>query len=109
MLRAGNAAALTSAAQTLAFRENGLLSTLRREFRATDADSVDALGQSRHFSKSQSGLEASGFRTRWRRFTPGRLRRILATLLDDSNAALRVEAIGGMGSFANGLAVQTSG
>jgi hypothetical protein len=31
----------------------------------------------------------------------------LAALLDDPDANLRVEAVGGMGAFANGLAVQT--
>jgi hypothetical protein len=47
MLRAGNAAALTSASQMPSeFPENGLLlSAIRQEFRATDAGSVAALGR----------------------------------------------------------------
>ena len=31
----------------------------------------------------------------------------MAALLDDPDPSLRVEAVGGIGSFANGLAVQT--
>lgn len=110
MLRAGNAAALTSAAQTpFAFRENGLLlSTLRREFRATDADSVDALGQLATSPNLSPALRQAASHALAAIHTRAALP-YLATLLDDSDAALRVEAIGGMGSFANGLAVQTSG
>ena len=110
MLRAGNAAALTAAAQTpLEFRENGLLlSTLRREFRATDPDSVAALGQIATSPNLGPAFRRAVAQALAAIHTQAALP-YLATLLDGSDLALRIEAIGGIGSFANGLSVQIPG
>jgi hypothetical protein len=108
MLRAGNAAALTSASQMPSeFPENGLLLfAIRQEFRATDAGSVAALGRIAIAPNLSSAFRQAATHALAAIHTKAALP-CLATLLDDSDLAMRIEAIGGMGSFVNGLAVQT--
>jgi len=82
--------------------------SLRDFFRAADQGSVTALGQ----AASDSANPSSAFREA----AAHALAAIhtlptlpyLAALLDDTDAAQRVEAIGGMGAFANGLPSQTA-
>ncbi len=110
LIRAENSAALTAAARTSSeFRENGLLlSTIQREFRATDANSVAALGRIASSPNLSPPFRQAVAHALAAIHTKAALP-YLATLLDDSDPALRIEALGGMGSFANGLAVQTPG
>jgi hypothetical protein len=113
LIRGGSSAAITTSAQsTAAFAasplENGiLLFSIRTFFRAADAASVVALGN------AATGATASN--TAMREAAAHALASIhtvstlpyLAALLGDQDANLRAEAVGGIGSFANGLATQT--
>lgn len=113
-LRQSDATALTAVAALGASlakypAESGVLSEgLRNEFRATDAQSVAALGQ----------LASTAI-------TPGTPLRVavahalaaihtrdalpfLVAFLDDGDPNVRAEGVGGLGAFANGLPVQTS-
>jgi hypothetical protein len=102
------AAAVNSAASFAKYpRQNGfLLLSISNDFRATDAASVATLGQA---------AVSSGLNQPFREAAAHALARIhtsaalpwLATLLDDPDDALRIEAIGGFSAFANGLPVQT--
>jgi hypothetical protein len=114
LLRGGSASALTSAAAGASMfegfpRENGiLLESIRYNFRPTDANSITALGR--------AAVDSTNPSLSFREAAAHALASIhtvetlphLATLLDDPDAKLRMEAIGGIGSFANGLQVQTT-
>jgi len=114
LIRAGVGAALASATQgesTFAGYpiENGvLLQSVRDFFRATDPGSIAALGQ--------AATDSTNPNLPFRRAAAHALAGIhtistlpyLATLLDDADALLRTEGIGGIGSFANGLPIQTA-
>lgn len=114
LIRSGNAAALTTALQTASVSAGDpaagvLLLSIRDYFRATDADSVAALGEAAT-SSSNSNVplrEAAGHALAAIHTTAALP--FLVTLLNDSDVNLRVEAVGGMGAFANGLGVQTRG
>jgi hypothetical protein len=113
LIRSGDATALRSAMQSLPVsanyqREYGvLLSSVRHEFRSADSASVTALGQA---------ISGTSIPLPFRRAAARALAAIhnaatlpyLAMLLDDPDFELRVEAIGGLGAFANGLPVQTT-
>lgn len=112
LLRQGNAPAVAEAAQTASAAqgsraESALLMSIRVYFRNTDPSAVAALGA--------AATDASDSSTAFREAAAHALAAIhtsaalpyLATLLDDPDQNLRVEAVGGMGAFANGLAVQT--
>jgi hypothetical protein len=113
LIRSGNASALTIAIQKAPAAAPGdpaigiLLRSIKDDFRATDANSVAALGA--------AATNSSNPNTAFREAAAHALAAIhtsatlpfLATLLDDSDFNLRVEAVGGMGAFANGLPTQT--
>jgi hypothetical protein len=114
LIRSGSTSALHSAIQAASTfsaypMETGiLLQSIREYFRTADAQSITTLGQ------SATGLTnlALPFREAAAHalsaiHTPATLP-YLATLLDDSDANLRVEAIGGIGAFANGLPSHTA-
>ncbi len=112
-IRAGNAAALRTAAQAASSfeasaLENGvLLRSLQHWFRAADPASVGILGQI--VVNSENG------NLPFRRAAAFALAAIhtkealpyLATLMEDADPELRAESVRGLGSFANGLPVQT--
>jgi len=113
LIREGSPAAITASAQSSsAFAaypiENGiLLLSIRTFFRATDTASVAALGN------AATGATASA--TAMREAAGHALAAVhtaatlpyLAALLNDQDPKLRAAAVGGIGSFANGLATQT--
>lgn len=113
-IRQGNTPALLSATQEASTfaaypMEGGiLLLSIRDCFRTANAESIAALGQ------SAAGFTNLGLP--FRQATAHALAAIhtaetlpyLVVLLDDSDATLRMEAIGGMGAFANGLPVNTA-
>ncbi|MBV9505752.1 MAG: HEAT repeat domain-containing protein [Acidobacteriia bacterium] len=112
LIRNGSAAALTTAAQgesgfqSFALENGILLQSIRDRFRATDANSVSALGKA---------TTSSSYAQDFRRATAHALAAIhsigslpyLVALFDDPDPDLRVEAIGGISAFANGLPVQS--
>jgi hypothetical protein len=114
LIRRGSAIALTSAASIASQSEqhpgeNGiLLNSIRYEFRATDANSIAALGH--------AAVDSINLTLDFRQAAAHALASIhtiealpyLATLLDDVDEKLRIEAIGGCGAFANGLQIQTT-
>jgi len=113
LIRAGDAAALVSAIDAAprfssSRLEYGiLLSSIRNEFRASDARSVAILGG----AATDSGLpldlrESAAFALRGIH-TKDALP-YLATLLDDPDTKLQAEGVGGLGSFANSLPMQTT-
>jgi hypothetical protein len=112
LIRQGDATALESAAQTASTDQSSaaegvLLTSIRVWFRNTDPKAVAVLGA--------AATDSSNGNMALRQATAHALAAIhnapampyLAVLLDDPDLSLRVEAVGGMGSFANGLAVQT--
>jgi hypothetical protein len=113
LIRGGSAEALSAALQaTSSFGdypfETGVLSeSIRNEFRATDANSVEILGQ--------IATEPRGPSLPLREAASHALASIhtkqalpyLAALLDDPDSNLKSEGVGGLGAFANGLPVQT--
>ena len=112
LIRQGDATALERAAQTAAADQNNaaeaaLLSSVRGGFRNTDPTAVAIPGAAA--TNSSNGNMA------FRQAAAHALAAIhtapalpfMAALLDDPDPGLRVEAAGGIGSFANGLAVQT--
>jgi hypothetical protein len=113
LIREGSGTALATAAQAApAFEayplENGiLLQSIRDYFRPADTSSIATLGQVAVDSTKP---------TTFREAVAHALAAIhsiqtlpyLATLLDDSDLHLQVEAIGGMGAFANGLPAQSA-
>lgn len=112
-IRAGNTAALRTAAQAASSfeapaLENGVLvQSLQYWFRAADPTSVGILGQIVVDSENGS--------LPFRRAAAFALAAIhtkealpyLARLMDDADPELRAESVRGLGSFANGLPVQT--
>lgn len=113
LVRTGDVGALTSAIQiestaTAHLIEYGMmLSSIREIFRATSSDAVAVLGQAATDSANASEplREAAGHALS-AVHTLASLP-YLVTLLSDNDPLLRAEAVGGIGSFANGLAVQT--
>jgi len=112
LLRAGNASALAAAAQTASAHGGDaavgpLLLSIREYFRPTDAASVVILGK----AATDTSITSAAFREvaahALAAIHTAAALPFLATLLDDSDLNLRIEAVGGMGAFANGLAVQT--
>jgi hypothetical protein len=115
LIRRGSNVALASAAQAASTFtgypvESGiLLSSVRESFRATDPGSVAALGQ--------AATDPNDANLAFREAAAHALAAIhnqaalpyLATLLDDSDSGMQIEGIRGLGSFANGLGVETSG
>ena len=114
LIRGGNRAAFSAASEAAASLasfplETGvLLLSISAEFRAADSNSVAALGQAAVASANPS--------LPFREAAAHALAAIhtldalpyLATLLDDPDPNLRIEAIGGFSSFANGLPTQTA-
>jgi len=84
-----------------------LLASLRNDFRATDAQSVTALGQIASAATSNTALREAAAHALAAIHTREALPS-LAALLDDNDASVRAEGVGGLGAFANGLPVQTS-
>jgi len=113
LIRAGSGASLSSAVKEQAGfvsspTENSiLLLSIRDFFRAPDSASVATLGQ--------AVVDQTNPNTPFREAAAHALAAIhtvatlpyLADLLGDQDLSLRVEAVGGMGAFANGLPVQT--
>jgi len=111
LIRSGDASALTAAAKIASMvagrpAEGVLLLSLREHFRAIDPASVMAVGQVTTDSSIPTTLREVAAHALAAVHTAVALP-FLATLLDDSDLNLRVEAVGGMGAFANGLPVQT--
>lgn len=113
LVRQGRSAALTSAA-TVATGfagypvENGiLLLSIRDQFRASDGSSVKALGQIAADTTANQPFREAAAHALAAIHTTESLP-FLAQLLSDGDATLRVEAIGGLSSFANGLPAQTA-
>ncbi len=113
LIRNGDATALAEAARTAAAdqgnqAEGALLLSIRAYFRSADPSAVAVLGA--------TATDSSNSNTAFREAAAHALAAIhtaaslpfLATLLDDPDPNLRVEAVGGIGAFANGLAVQTA-
>ena len=84
-----------------------LLLNIRDSFRATDSVSVNSLGQSATDSTKPLAFREAAAHALAAIHTATALP-FLAALLDDPERSLRVEAVGGLGAFANGLSVQTS-
>jgi hypothetical protein len=112
LVRAGNISALVTAIQkesifTSVPQQNGiLLSTIRNEFRAADSGSVAVLGQAVVDPTNPTPLREVIAHALSAIHTIASLP-YLATLFDDPDLNLRIEAIGGVGAFANGLPIQT--
>ena len=109
LIRRGSAPALQSATEFEKYAmENGeLLSSIRDQFRATDANSIAILGRAAVGSTTQSPALREAAAHALASIHTVETLPYLATLLDDPDVKLRIEAIGGMASFANGLIVQT--
>jgi hypothetical protein len=112
MIRQGDATALNTAAQTASAdqrnpAESALLLSIQVWFRNTDPSAVAVLGTAATNSSDQNTAfrEAAAHALAAIHTAPALP--FLAVLLDDPDLNLRAEAVGGMGSFANGLAVQT--
>ena len=113
LIRAGNSAAITSAAKTASTltnnpREGGLLlRSISQYYCSTDISSVNALGM--------AATDSGDPNLEFRKAAAHALAAIhnktavpyLAALLGDPNAQLQIEGVRGLGSFANGLPVQT--
>jgi hypothetical protein len=113
LIRSGNAGALgTAAGSSSSFAayssEMGiLLFSVRNYFRSSDASAVSALGGvATGATTSTTALREAAAHALASIHTATALP-YLVDLLGDQNVALRVEAIGGIGSFANGLTMQT--
>jgi len=88
--------------------ESGILrQSVRDDFRAADAPSIAALGQSAVGSANPATFRQAAAHALAAIHTIQTLP-YLSTLLNDMDADLRVEAIRGLGAFANGLPVQTA-
>lgn len=110
-IRSGDTAALTAAAQIASAVTGGqaqgvLLLSVREYLRPTDPTSVKAVGQVATDSALPTALREAAAHVLAAVHTAAALP-LLATLLDDPDLNLQVEAVGGMGSFANGLPVRT--
>jgi hypothetical protein len=115
LIRNGSITALTTAGSaaanlfsSYAIEYGLLLSSIRDEFRFSDTSSIAALGG--------AAVDSTYANLPFREAAAHALAAIhsaptlpyLAALLNDPDPALRVDAIGGMGAFANGLPVQTT-
>ncbi len=115
LIRQGSASALMmSAALASQFgsfpKESGvLLNSIQYEFRASDARSVSTLGNLAVDSTNPSITFREASAHALSAIHTSATLPYLAALLDDLDEKLRFEAIGGLGAFANGLAVQTTG
>ncbi len=113
LVRQGSSAALTSAAKVATVFagypvENGiLLLSVRDQFRASDGGSVKALGQIAADTTANQLFREAAAHALAAIHTKESLP-FLAQLLSDGDVTLRVEAIGGLSSFANGLPGQTA-
>jgi hypothetical protein len=112
LIRDGNGSALTAAAPIVAsLGENRaqamLLLSIRDYFRATDTDSVAAVGHAATDSKNNPAFREAAAYALAAIHNAASLP-FLAALLDDTDQNLRIQGIRGIASFANGLAVQTS-
>jgi len=113
LIRSGNTPALNSAIEAAPAISSStveygtLLLSIRDGFRASDANSAVILGQA---------AVNTSLRLDFRQSAAHALRGIhtkdalpyLAALLDDPDIELQSEAVGGLASFANGLAIQTA-
>jgi hypothetical protein len=112
LIRLGDVSSLLAAAQSAQIFENYaiengiLLSSLRESFRGVDAASVAALGESAQTTTSSVFRECAAHALA-AVHTVATLP-YLAALLDDADENVRVEAIGGIGAFANGLPSQVA-
>ncbi len=111
LIRSGDSLALTAAAQVASAVTGGpaegvLLLSVREYLRPTDSASVTAIGQVATDSALPTALREAAAHALAAIHTATALP-FLATLLDDPDLKLQVEAVGGMGSFANGLPVRT--
>lgn len=115
LIRQGSASALSAAAalasQLGSFpKEAGiLLNSIQYEFRATDANSVATLGKAAADSANPSITFREASAHALSAIHTSATLPYLAALLDDPDEKLQFEAIGGLGAFANGLSVQTTG
>jgi hypothetical protein len=111
LIRSGDTSALTAAAQiasavTGSQAQGVLLFSVREYLRPTDPTSVNAVGQVATDSALPNALREAAAHVLASVHTAAALP-LLATLLDDPDLNVQVEAVGGMGSFANGLPVRT--
>jgi hypothetical protein len=112
LIRQQNGSVLAGAARAPSSLPNDpavgiLLQSVRDYFRATDPASVAALGVSAtDTSNPNIGFREAAAHALAAIHTAAAMP-FLAALLDDPDTNLRVEAVGGMGAFANRLAVQT--
>ena len=112
LVRAGNASALTAAIQNQSVFASVpqlnaiLLSTVRNEFRPAGLASIVVLGQAAVDSTNPTPVREAIAHALSAIHTVATLP-YLATLFDDPDVNLRIEAIGGVGAFANGLPIQT--
>lgn len=112
LIRSGDTSALTAAAQIASAVAGGqpqgvLLLSVREYLRPTDPTSVNAVGQVATDSALPTALREAAAHVLAAVHTAAALP-LLATLLDDPDLNVQVQAVGGMGSFANGLPVRTS-
>jgi hypothetical protein len=114
LVRGGSGAALAVAAPAAASfeafpLESGILQLgIRDQFRTADDGTISVLGRAAVNSANPASFRESAAHALAAIHTANTLP-YLATLLGDSDTNLRVEAVGGMGSFANGLPTQTPG
>lgn len=112
LIRGGNSAAVTAAAQSApnfaaSPLENGiLLFSIRTFFREADSASVAALGNAATDGTLNAPMREAAAHALSSMHTVATLP-YLAALLNSPDPTLRAEAVGGIGSFANGLAMQT--
>ncbi len=112
LIRGGDTTALNSAIEGAPGFSNSrleygiLLSSIRAEFRASDARSVFILGGAAVNSGLPLDLRESAAHALRGIHTKEALP-YLATLLDDPETKLQAEGVGGLASFANGLPIQT--
>jgi hypothetical protein len=114
LIRSGSSGALDSATKSEPeFArypiENGILTAaIRSAFRASDASSVAVLGAASSDSTDLNSSYREAIAHALASIHTATTLPFLAALLDDPIAALRAEAISGIGAFANGLPIQTN-
>ena len=114
LIRVGSSAALvaaTTAEPTVASHpvENGILTQIiPANFRSSDDSSIAALGAASADSPNSNPSFREAAAHALASIHTAATLPFLAALLDDPLAALRIEAIGGLGSFAIALPVQSS-
>jgi hypothetical protein len=115
LIRAGSTEALGEAAQNAAslltaypIEGGALVQSVRDQFRPSDSSSVTALGQMATDSANVTGpFRIAAAHALASVHTKDALP-YLAALLDDPDTSFRIEGIGGLGAFANGLSPQSS-